>query len=82
MKGGKPHVTQLTDRLYWNRKPGALFLDCKKGCEGYNLLQLDEKNSTSSEHPGEDLRQCDGAVIFGEKTKLSKAYPGSDKVGW
>jgi hypothetical protein len=71
--GGLPHVTQITDKLHWNRKPGTLFRDCVDICVRSNLQTLEERSCTS-DPPAEDLRQCNGAVLFGKTTKLMKGY--------
>lgn len=71
-QGGLPHLTQITDKLYWNPKPDT-FRNCINICVRSNLQLLGEKNSTSSDLLNEDLRQCNGAVLFGRATKLTKS---------
>lgn len=71
--GGRPDVTQITDKLYWMRKTGTLFRDCPESCQQKYLQTLDQKSKPDLLM--DDLRECDGAVIFGKITKLTKPAP-------
>lgn len=68
-RGGRPDVTQITDQLHWNRKPNTLFLNCLEQCHRPNLQTLDGIRQSPAPH-GEDLTDCDGAVLFGKSITL------------